>query len=186
MRYVPLAFVVLLILFLDPRTSPFRSPPFEFSPNAIPPSTLHPLVWAGLHQAAIGFFCPVNVFMDLALAFWLMVRFRPSHLTIAVSVVVIGLISPLVLVSAYDFIDAEVFRRLRMNDGWLALWLNGPDHPRPFYSYAIRDMQGFFHYGITGLASLFLGLLALANLDAMWRRIQDSPDLDPILIRPGS
>jgi hypothetical protein len=192
MRYMPLTLIVLLINFADARTSPFTSPPFEFANEPVPITPL-PLLWAGLHQAAIIVFCPANLFMDLAIAYWLMIRFRPSYLVTAFAVLIVGFVSPLVLVSIYDTIDEEIFRRARMGAGPLAEWVRGPvvwpsgqlqANAGPFI-YALRDMQSFFHYSITAAGSVALGLLALANLDSVWRKQQDSTHKDPVLIRSG-
>lgn len=192
MRYMPLTLVVLLINFADPRSSPFLRPPFEFANEPVPLTHL-PLVWAGLHQAAITFFCPANLFMDLAIAYWLMVRFRPSYLVTALAVMIVGFFSPMILVSLYESIDREIFERARMGSGLLAQWVRGPavwpsgqtlQNAGPFY-YTIRDMQAFFHYALTGAASVALGLFMLANLDTMWRKRQDSRVEDPVLIRTG-
>lgn len=184
LRYLPLAFVVVLILFVEPKSTPFNGPPFHFG-NQEPPDSMLPLVWSAMHLLSIAFFCPANLFMDLALSYWLMVRFRPSHATTALAVVVIGLLSPMVLVSAYDLIDEQVHRQVMEGTRLMAYWQATPhDYPRP-YSYALRDMQGFFHYGLTGVVSIALALLALANLDSMWARMQRSPDVDPVLIRPA-
>lgn len=192
MRYMPLTLIVLLINFVDPRTTPFGRPPFEFGNEPVPLTHL-PLIWAALHQAAITFFCPANLFMDLAIAYWLMVRFRPSYLVTAIAVMLVGFLSPVVLVGLYDSIDQEVFRRARLGSGLLAQWARGPaawpngqvlQNGGPFF-YTIRDMQAFFHYGLTALASSTFGLFLLANLDSMWRKRQDSATEDPVLIRTG-
>lgn len=191
-RYMPLTVIVVLIQYLDPRLTPFSRPPFDFTYDPVPASYL-PLMWAGLHQTAIVIFCPTNLFMDLAIAYWLMVRFRPSYTVTAIAVLLIGLVSPMVLVSIYDTIDQELFRRVRLGLGPFAGWVSGPSVPESRmvvthggpYLYAVRDMQAFFHYMLTAAASLGIGLLALANLDAMWKKRQDSPTEDPVLIRPA-
>lgn len=192
MRYMPLTVIVVLIQYLDPRLTPFARPPFDFRHDPVPASYL-PLVWAALHQVSIVVFCPMNLFMDLAIAYWLMVRFRPSYLVTAVAVLLIGLLSPMVLVSIYDTIDQELFRRIRLGIGPFAAWVSGESVEEAGmtltrggpYLYAVRDMQAFFHYMLTAGGSLAIGLLALANLDAMWRKRQDSTTEDPVLIRPA-
>jgi hypothetical protein len=190
MRYMPLTLIVVLIQYLDTRLTPFARPPFDFRYDPMPASYL-PLLWAGLHQISIIVFCPANLFMDLAIAYWLMVRFRPSYMVTAVAVLLIGLVSPMLLVAIYDTIDEEVFRRVRLGLGPFAGWVSGRSvhesgmvvsHGGP-YLYAVRDMQAFFHYSLTAAGSVAIGLLALANLDAMWSKRQDSATEDPILIR---
>jgi len=80
-----------------------------------------------------------------------------------------------------------------MGSGLLAQWVRGPavwpsgqtlQNGGPFF-YTIRDMQAFFHYSLTAVGSVALGLFMLANLDSMWRKRQDSGTEDPVLIRTG-
>lgn len=181
-RYLPLAFIAVLVIFIDPQGSPFLTKPFTFPLRDPLPVDGRPLVWAGGHLLSILYFCPANLFMDLAMAYWWMSRWKVSYPTIGVAVLLIGVVSPVLLVSLYGVVDQMVYARVIQEGGLLADWARGSSGA--LASSTVRDMTASIRYTSIATVSIFLGLVALWNLDRRWNKAINSPQVDPIMLRP--
>jgi hypothetical protein len=184
-RYLPLAFVAILVIYLspEPRVNPFTRFPF-IVPGAQPaPPEMAPLYWAALHQLSILLFCPANLFMDLAIAFWLFNRFRVSWPTTIGAVLIIGLVSPILLMYINNEIQEYVITGLNNNTGIFNTWSNSIG-TGPYRYISFSDISHVAHYTSTAFASVLLALLALGNLNFRWRRIEGSETKDPVLLKP--
>lgn len=181
-RYLPLAFIAVLVIFIDPTGSPFLMKPFAFPVGDPLPVDGRPLVWAGGHLLAILYFCPANLFMDLSIAYWWVSRWKVSYPTIVVAMVLIGVVSPILLVSLYGVVDQMVYERVIQEGGLLADWARGSSGM--LASSTLGDMMATIRYGSIATVSILLGLFALWNLDRRWAKAINSPKVDPVMLRP--
>ena len=204
-RYLPLALVAVMVIYLDPRDSPFKAYPFYIppvgamtapgpapgpapapppgAPVVLPdlPASLGPLGWAAAREFSVIFFCMANLFMDLAIAYWLFSRRRPSYPVVLAAVVVIGFVTPVGLMWLHQLIHRWVGDQLLSGLGpvyWIVMKFDVlPDIETE------RLIGDSAHYLLTGVGSLALAFVLLWDLEARWRRILRSPKRDPVLIR---
>jgi hypothetical protein len=185
LRYLPLAFVALLVIYVspDPRVNPFRQPPFLATGVQPLPGDMWPVYWAFFRQAGIFLFCPTNLFMDLATAFWLFNRLRVSYLTTLLAVILIGLVSPVILMYIDEVIVRAVAGRIAEGRGVFA-HVAARLHDWPYKFGDVESIAQGVHYSVTALLSAAVAWLALANLDHRWDRTLASETRDPILLKP--
>lgn len=184
-RYLPLAFVAILVIYIsrDVSVNPFLRFPFIATGPQPPPGDMSAIFWAGMHQLSIWLFCPTNLFMDLAIAFWLFNRFRVSWPTTMIAVVAIGLISPIFLMHILTEVSEYVREHINMRIGIFARIADSIP-PSPIRYETIRDIEHAAHYLLTSIISVVLGLLALGNLNDRWYRTEHSEKKDPVLLKP--
>lgn len=208
-RYLPLAFVAVLVIYLDPAQTPFARMPFVAPAFGAPPAVpvvepdhpLHQRLWSDyrrhrdafdrmdaqydrqladpwtvrwplVHELSILLFCPANLFMDLAISFWIFMRMRLTMPTTVAAIVVVGVVSPVLLMSIHEWIltqfaGAPVFQGLRS--------AQSVQHH--------RLIANSMHYFSTSILSVVAGWALLADLDARWLRRVRSATLDPVFIR---
>jgi len=179
-RYLPLAWVAVLIIYLDPVWSPFEHPPFKGGGNSADVGG-GTIVWAGVHQLALILFCPANLFMDLAVSYWLLFRIRANVSVAMLGLVLMGLVSPIGLVWFYDGIDSWVADALWRSD--LGLWPRIRGSVGFSNPWALNHIQSTFHYGLGALGCALVGFVALADLNFRWVRRQKSTKRDPEFVR---
>lgn len=208
-RYIPLAFVAILVIYVDPVQSPFNR--FPFVAAQIPPPPPAPTVpattpagreamrryglalrrhdqqsarydeiyadpgvilWPACYELSIYLFCTTNLFLDLSISFWIFSRRRISLPTTVVAVVVVGLLSPILLMT----INERVFTAAAESPSMQ--WLRD-SVSRPFLSLAAASI----HYTICSLVSVAAGWLLLFDLDRRWLRDLRDMRRDPVLLR---
>ena len=187
LRYVPLAFVAILVLYLDPRPPPDGLSPFQRFPFVTQraPMDLGVVYWAEIRELSIFFFCPTNLFMDLALAYWLFSRWRVTYPATVAAVFVIGLVTPIVLMWVHELIRIYVDDQIWASTGLLSRIVRDSLARAPDPD-TVRTIADSLHYFVTGLISAGIGFAALMDLDARWARILRSPTKDPVLIKQPS
>lgn len=180
-RYMPLALVAVLVMYLDPRLSPYNLPPFTFPVPPRAPVEEWAIYWSGIKELSVIFFCPANVFMDLALAYWIFCRWRLNYPTIFAAIILIGLVTPMPLTQFYEIVDRYVDNHL-WDSGGIFESIRA-SFRYPLESYTMRSIAWSAHYFLGGLICIAIGFMALASLDFRWNRIQRSPTIDPVLIK---
>lgn len=199
-RYMPLAFIAILVLYLDPYLSPYFSRwfsistpslspferfPFSLAPTQPAPIDLGVVYWAEIRELSVFFFCPMNLFMDLALAYWLFSRWRVTYPATVAAILVIGLVTPILLMWVHELIRVYVDDQIWASSGLLSRIVRDSLARAPVPN-TVQTIADSLHYFITGLASAAIGFAALMDLDARWARILRSPTKDPVLIKQPS
>lgn len=181
-RYIPLAFVAVLIIYLypSPVINPMLHAPFvPMRPEVI---SLWPLYWASIRELSVLTFCPTNLFLDLAIAFWFFNQFRLTWTTVFAAAFFVSFVTPFFLMGIHEWIVDAVTTEIRVPGG--ALQAVAETIPRDqMYSKTVYNFAASVHYFATSILSVGLALLILGHLDSRWRRIVQSGTRDPILIK---
>lgn len=196
-RYVALSLMGLLVVYLDPQSTPFKNQlPFMNSPapggSPFDAQLADPwlLRWAAINQICIALYCATNVLMDMSISFWILARWRPSLINTALAVVLIGVISPVGILWFFGKIETflassailDAARRWAVarfpHDPWAASLV--PVSGSVNFGY----FAGSTHYFLASIISLVIAAAVLWSLDRRWERIRVSKTADPIFIRP--
>lgn len=181
-RYAPLAFVAILVIYLDPKRSPFTHYPFQVMPPQMASPSMWPLYWAGLRELAVALYCTLNLYSDLAMSYWLLCRFRVTYPTTIWAVIVIGVLSPIGLMAVHEWIGEYVRTNIWRGTGIFGLFTTAAFVPQD--PNTVENIAGTIHYSVTGILSGISGYVALADLDGRWYRVLRSKRRDPVMIRP--
>lgn len=181
-RYFPLAFVAVLIIYLypSPAINPLHHAPFV--PMRPEVTSLWPLYWASIRELSVLTFCPTNLFLDLAIAFWFFIRFRLTWTTVFAAAFFVSFVTPFFLMGIHEWIVDAVTTEIRVPGG--VFQSISETIPRgQMYSKTVYNFAASVHYFATSILSVGLALLILGHLDSRWRRIVQSDTRDPVLIR---
>ncbi|MBI3735194.1 hypothetical protein HY256_01620 [Candidatus Sumerlaeota bacterium] len=162
-RYLPLAFLALLVEYLNPTRTPFRH--YPFGGNFAEPLPDGALLWAAYAQLSILIFCVTNLFADLTVGFWAFCRFSVSYLTLILALLFVGIAEPILLMWLKQSLEAS--------------------HPFIFNinSMSYGDRLNVLHYGWSSAISVAVTVVLLFDADLRWSRILRSRRRDPILLR---
>lgn len=184
-RYLPLGFVAIVVIYVDDNAgrNPFQSPPFLATGPQPMPGDMWPIYWAGFRELSVLFFCPANLFMDLSISFFVFTRWRVSGLSTVAAVVVIGLVTPVILMYINDVVILYIRDAVRAREGVFESIAETLRPGSPIYYNSVHNIGYGVHYFATGALSVLIGLACLGNLDSRWFKTLQSPKKDPVLIR---
>ena len=181
-RYLPLALVAILVIYTHPTESPFDMQPFVLGPTDNPDILdSWVLYWAGIREESTLLFCVTNLFMDMALAYWLFSRWRITTASTIAAVVVIGLVTPILNMAAFEWVYEYVLEKILLSEGIFDFFVRQFSMPIPHYTEF--DMAWTSHYLPMSVISLLIGLMLLTDLEFRWYRILHSAVRDPVMIK---